>query len=63
MGDCPGAMPVLHGPWPEYTKSHTFLRPELRHINNFNAVFQDGHVQTGTLDALWTMEYWVHDFP
>jgi prepilin-type processing-associated H-X9-DG protein len=63
MGDCPGAMPVLHGPWPTWTLSHTFLRPDRRHVNSFSAAFVDGHAKGGSHEKLWTTEFWLHEYP
>ena len=62
MADGPGGEPYLHGPdgynsWDEIT-SHA---PELRHQETFNAITVGGNVTNGTVESLWTAEYW-HDY-
>jgi prepilin-type processing-associated H-X9-DG protein len=33
--------------------------PEPRHRNRFNALFLDGHVESGTLDSLYKRQYFI----
>jgi hypothetical protein len=61
MADGPGTEPYLHGPdgynsWDDIT-SHA---PELRHQDTFNAITVGGNVENGTVESLWTPEYWHH---
>jgi prepilin-type processing-associated H-X9-DG protein len=63
MADGPGTAPYLHGPYPPMDPFPTYHRPEPRHINQFNAAFVDGHARTGPLETLWTIEYWLRDYP
>ena len=63
MADGEGAIPYLHGPYPVGTKDQTIGRPAPRHANSFNMVFVGGHAKNGSLDARWTTEFWLHDYP
>ena len=63
MADGPGTSPYLHGPYPEFDPFPTYHKPPLRHVNSFNAVFVDGHSRNGSYDTLYTIEYWLRDYP
>ena len=62
MAEAPGTEPYMFGPaglgdW----ESFTYHSPTPRHNNNFDALFIDGHAKSGTIEKLWTPEYW-HDY-
>jgi len=40
-------------------ESHTADIPEVRHFDDFNMIFVDGHVDSGTMDARYNREYFV----
>ena len=63
MADCEGNIPLLHGPWPLWTTTHTVMRPALRHVDSFDTVFVAGHAKNSTLEKMWTTDHWLHEFP
>jgi len=61
MCDGPGvASPYVYGP-KNVTINDTYTLPDPRHRKKtFNAVFMDGHADTGTLQTLWTREHFIN---
>ena len=43
------------GGWP----SHTAEIPEVRHLGDFNMIFVDGHVDSGTMEDRYNHEYFT----
>jgi len=61
MADGPGSRVYLYSPAeignfaPSDVSAYT---PELRHSKRFNAVFLDGHAESGTHESLYVRQYW-----
>ena len=63
MGDGPAVEIIFYpisyvdgtGGWP----AHTADMPEARHFDEFNMIFVDGHVDSGTLEDRYTHEYFT----
>ena len=68
MADAPGGSPYLHGPnryvGVDVDREDIPLNsPEPRHVKVFNAAFVDGHAKGGSIEALWTRDHWLHNYP
>lgn len=55
MADAPGTDPYLYSPlYANPSAEYTYHAPTLRHNKRFNAVFLDGHAESGTWVELYT---------
>ena len=59
MADGTGDIPYLLWPGGAPHEQNTARTPTPRHVNHFNAAFVGGHAKGGTIENLWTEEFFL----